>query len=215
MHTLLDQACDVLLVDEATSVADSMLEALTLVEGKNAATTIVFAGLPSCINRLAFLNLHPAIIELSILSPCDARSYLLEQAMSVGCPDLFTAQALNLIVNESHGSFGRLRSIASFAFFRAALDRATSVRTERRVVIALAELNSMPDYLGPRDGSGTVTPDLLVRGTYPGDTVGPDTRSSPSSPMRASDWTPTQKKHPTAKRATRVTVADRIRVRRS
>ncbi len=38
---------------------------------------------------------------------------------------------------------------------------------------AAAELTSMPRYLGPRDGSGTVTPDLLFRGAYPGDTVGP------------------------------------------
>jgi hypothetical protein len=31
----------------------------------------------------------------------------------------------------------------------------------------------MPTYLGPRDESGNVTPDLLFRGTYPGDTLGP------------------------------------------
>ena len=31
----------------------------------------------------------------------------------------------------------------------------------------------MPSYMGPRNGSGTVTPDLLFRGTYPGDTLGP------------------------------------------
>ena len=38
---------------------------------------------------------------------------------------------------------------------------------------AAAELSSMPTYAGPRDGSGNVTPDLLFRGLYPGDTVGP------------------------------------------
>ncbi|PYJ68047.1 MAG: phosphoesterase, partial [Verrucomicrobia bacterium] len=38
---------------------------------------------------------------------------------------------------------------------------------------AAAELSSMPAYLGPRDESGNVTPDLLFRGTYPGDTLGP------------------------------------------
>jgi len=40
---------------------------------------------------------------------------------------------------------------------------------------AAAELDSMRSYLGPRDGSGHVTPDLLFRGTYPGDTIGPYT----------------------------------------
>ncbi len=38
---------------------------------------------------------------------------------------------------------------------------------------AAAELTSMPTYAGPRDGSGQVTPDLLFRGPYQGDTVGP------------------------------------------
>ena len=38
---------------------------------------------------------------------------------------------------------------------------------------AAAELSTMPTYAGPRDGSGNVTPDLLFRGLYPGDTVGP------------------------------------------
>ncbi len=38
---------------------------------------------------------------------------------------------------------------------------------------AAAELTSMPTYLGPRDDSGTVTPDLLFRGPYAGETVGP------------------------------------------
>ena len=38
---------------------------------------------------------------------------------------------------------------------------------------AARELSSMPTYAGPRDNSGHVTPDLLFRGTYPGDTLGP------------------------------------------
>ena len=38
---------------------------------------------------------------------------------------------------------------------------------------AAAELTSMPAYAGPRDGAGNVTPDLLFRGPYAGDTLGP------------------------------------------
>ncbi len=38
---------------------------------------------------------------------------------------------------------------------------------------AAAELTTMPTYAGPRDSSGNVTPDLLFRGPYPGDTLGP------------------------------------------
>jgi hypothetical protein len=38
---------------------------------------------------------------------------------------------------------------------------------------AAAELSAQPTYAGPRDSAGNVTPDLLFRGPYPGDTVGP------------------------------------------
>jgi hypothetical protein len=38
---------------------------------------------------------------------------------------------------------------------------------------AAAELSSMPTYAGPRDSGGNVTPNLLFRGTYPGNTLGP------------------------------------------
>jgi hypothetical protein len=38
---------------------------------------------------------------------------------------------------------------------------------------AAAELSSMPAYAGPRDSGGQVTPDLLFRGGFVGDTVGP------------------------------------------
>ncbi|HLW71033.1 MAG TPA: vanadium-dependent haloperoxidase [Candidatus Binataceae bacterium] len=38
---------------------------------------------------------------------------------------------------------------------------------------AAAELGAQTDYRGPRDGSGNVTPNLLFRGNFPGETVGP------------------------------------------
>jgi hypothetical protein len=41
------------------------------------------------------------------------------------------------------------------------------------VAQAAAELGSQPTYLGPRDSSGHVTPDLLFRGVFPGETLGP------------------------------------------
>jgi hypothetical protein len=49
----------------------------------------------------------------------------------------------------------------------------TDYSANSTAIQAAAELTSMPKYLGPRDSNGTVTPDLLFRGTYPGDTVGP------------------------------------------
>ncbi len=38
---------------------------------------------------------------------------------------------------------------------------------------AAQELSGMPSYAGPRDGNGNVTPTLLFRGGYPGETIGP------------------------------------------
>ena len=38
---------------------------------------------------------------------------------------------------------------------------------------AAAELGSQPTYFGPRNNSGQVTPNLLFRGAFPGETVGP------------------------------------------
>ncbi|MGB7555814.1 MAG: vanadium-dependent haloperoxidase [Candidatus Korobacteraceae bacterium] len=39
--------------------------------------------------------------------------------------------------------------------------------------LAAAELSGMPSYAGPRNGSGHVTPNLLFRGPFPGETIGP------------------------------------------
>ena len=41
------------------------------------------------------------------------------------------------------------------------------------VTRAAAELGSQPTYLGPRNRSGQVTPNLLFRGGFPGETLGP------------------------------------------
>ncbi len=38
---------------------------------------------------------------------------------------------------------------------------------------AAQELSAMPSYAGPRDSYGHVTPALLFRGGYPGETIGP------------------------------------------
>jgi hypothetical protein len=39
--------------------------------------------------------------------------------------------------------------------------------------LAAQELSGMPTYAGPRDNQGHVTPNLLFRGGYPGETIGP------------------------------------------
>lgn len=49
----------------------------------------------------------------------------------------------------------------------------TDYASNETAVQAARELSGMPTYAGPRDNYGRVTPDLLFRGPYPGDTVGP------------------------------------------
>ena len=49
----------------------------------------------------------------------------------------------------------------------------TQYATNALVHQAAQELSGIPSYLGPRNGSGQVTPDLLFRGVFPGETLGP------------------------------------------
>jgi hypothetical protein len=49
----------------------------------------------------------------------------------------------------------------------------TDYPSDATAVAAAAELTSLPDYRGPRDTFGNVTPALLFRGTFPGETIGP------------------------------------------
>ena len=49
----------------------------------------------------------------------------------------------------------------------------TDYGTSPLAIQAAAELSSLPSYLGPRDGNGHVTTDLLFRGAFPGETTGP------------------------------------------
>ena len=49
----------------------------------------------------------------------------------------------------------------------------TDYAANSTAIQAAQELSGMPSYTGPRDSNGNVTPDLLFRGGYPGETIGP------------------------------------------
>jgi hypothetical protein len=51
----------------------------------------------------------------------------------------------------------------------------TDYPTNAIAAAAAAELGSQPTYLGPRTSGGQVTPNLLFRGSFPGETAGPYT----------------------------------------
>jgi hypothetical protein len=126
LHIALGQHSDVLLVDEANSVEDAILEAFSPERRGDTATTTVFLGLPSCVARF-ISSVNPVLIQFDLLSRSDAEHYLHERAISAGFPDLFSEDALELIVNASSGSPRLLRTIASVAFFNAASDCAFQI----------------------------------------------------------------------------------------
>jgi hypothetical protein len=49
----------------------------------------------------------------------------------------------------------------------------TDYASNPTAIAAAAEMSGISSYQGPRNGSGQVTPDLLFRGGYPGETLGP------------------------------------------
>ena len=126
LHMALDQHSDVLLVDEANSIEDAILEAVSLETRRNVATTIVFLGLPSCAPRF-ISRVNPILIQFDLLSRSDAEDYLHRWATNAGFADLFAKDALELISDASSGSPRLLRTIASAAFFNAASECATQI----------------------------------------------------------------------------------------
>jgi hypothetical protein len=116
---------DVLLVDESESIPDSVLPNLNC-SGPGLAKTCVFACLCSSVER--FRNSAAHVVELPDLSCSEAEDLLLQQAATIGIPELFGADALGSIVAEAHGSLRLLRSMASLAFFSAACDRDSRIR---------------------------------------------------------------------------------------
>ena len=127
VHTAFGAKSDVLLVDQADSISNSCLQILLSPEGKDTATTMVFMSLPTSVGRFNFAGTPGAIIELTPLALSDSRNYLQERAASIGRPNLFTPEALDLIIDGSRGLPRLLRSIAHLAFLAAASEGAAQI----------------------------------------------------------------------------------------
>jgi hypothetical protein len=126
VHMACDQKCDVLLVDEADSVANLGLQTLTV----HIATTVVLFCLPSAASRFDCAGAHASVVEVPRLTPSEARNYLREMGAGIGRPNLFTPEAVDLLIDGSRGVPRLLRSIGDFAFFMATSEGATQVRAE-------------------------------------------------------------------------------------
>ncbi|HYK78841.1 MAG TPA: hypothetical protein VEU95_04395 [Micropepsaceae bacterium] len=137
MHVAFGQCADVLLIDEADSITESTLHTLISAGANTSTTTMVFLCLPSNARRFTSSGGRAVIIELAPLMHADARNYLLERATSAGRPDLFDADALDLLIDGARGSPRVLRSIASLSFFAAAVDGSARI-ARKHVADALA-----------------------------------------------------------------------------
>jgi hypothetical protein len=129
VHTAFGQKSDVLLIDQTDSMSSSSLQTLLSPNGVNIATTMVFLCLPSSVARFSFSGTNAAVVELTPLALSDARSYLQERAASIGKANLFTPEALDLVIDGSRGLPRLLRSIAQLAYFGAASEGASLIGT--------------------------------------------------------------------------------------
>ena len=120
-------ASDVLFVDEADSMSNAVLQSVLTARDRHADRTIVFLCLPSSISRFNFSGTDAVVLELSPLSFLDARLYLTGRGNSIGRPDLFTPQALDVVIDASKGVPRLLRSIASLGYFNAAVAGAPQI----------------------------------------------------------------------------------------
>jgi hypothetical protein len=127
VHALLGTKSDVVLIDQTDSMSNSSLQTLLSPEGKNTATTTVFMCLPTCVGQIGFAAANRATIELTPLSLSDARNYLHERAVSIGRTNLFSPEALDLVIDGSRGLPRLLRSIAHLAYWAAASEGAPQI----------------------------------------------------------------------------------------
>jgi len=117
-----------------------------------APTTWVFMCRPTSVDRFSCLD--ASVIELRGLSVDDAQNYLLERATSIGRPNLFAPDALDLIVHQTRGSPRLLLSVASLAFFTAGWGRATQIGVRHVAYWLKSETSSdfVEDSGAPRGG---------------------------------------------------------------
>ncbi len=172
LHEALGDCSDVLLVDEADSMSSDTLRAFLTADEKTRAGTMIFMCLPSCVSRFSFSGTEAAVVELSPLSLSDARLYLTERGNSIGRPDLFTREALDVVIDVSKGVPRLLRSIASLAYFNAAAEGASQIAASHAEAAAHMRNEFSPTPNGPlplsNDPGQISSPDLAAHHPEPG-----------------------------------------------
>jgi hypothetical protein len=131
-HTVIGKCADLLLVDEADFVDEATLNFLA--GHPQTPKTVVFAcRAPRGVGDVAV----PTLVELTPLTPNEARDFVVERATKAGRADLFTPEALESLIAGTSGLPRLLRSVGKFALFYAAYEGASQVGAEH-VAEALA-----------------------------------------------------------------------------
>ena len=130
---------DLLLVDEADSLCDTTLQALTSQDGKKAAGILVLARHQPYAAPLGE-KVAPVIVNLTRLAQADARTYIVQRATRAGRPDLFAPEALDALVDAACGSPRLVRSIGGLALFFAVNDRAPQIAAKHVTAAVAAQI---------------------------------------------------------------------------
>ena len=118
--------CGVLLIDDADRFPVRELMSLLGRSRARASSAAVLTCLqvpPAWVRA----GISGSRILLVALDPAEARSFVLENAQSLGQPHVFAPEALDLLVSNAGGSARVLRSIARAAFFAAKYDGAEQI----------------------------------------------------------------------------------------
>lgn len=134
-HAALGNRPQVLLIDEADTINTATLRALA--PGTLAATapTMVFAAARPALHRISS-DVRTTIIDLRPLDAEEARDFLLTRAARAGRLDLFTREALDVLVEAGRGSPRMLRVLAGAAMFQAASAGAKQISPEHASLAA-------------------------------------------------------------------------------
>lgn len=128
-HTALGSGAELLLIDEADTINAATLRALAPGTADAAAPTMVFAAAQPALHRISS-DVRTTIVDLRPLEPIEAREFLLARAVQAGRPDLFTPEALDIIVEAGRGSPRLLRVLAGAAMFQAVSDGVARITAE-------------------------------------------------------------------------------------
>ena len=149
---------NVLLIDDADNVVQAKMQRfLVRINALRPPAMVLFSCASRSIAHAVAVE-SSIFIELTSLTPDEARSFIVERSIEAGRPDLFEPKAIEALIAGGKGLPGRLVSLGARALLLATSDPSPQILVEH-VIRALAEFE-LPN-LTP-DSSTTDTPDGIA-----------------------------------------------------